>query len=94
MNINDFLVYLGGIGAVAVISWLFEDWAWFQALVGKGKQLVFFLACAVIALGSQAVVTFVDPAVIASIAPWFATVSVLFAYVFLGTEFHVKTKLE
>jgi hypothetical protein len=94
MTLNDFLVYLGGAGAIAVISWLFEDWFWYQQLVGKMKQVIFFVACAAMALGAQAIVTYVDPAVLAQIAPWFATISVLFAYVFLGSELHAKTKLD
>jgi len=94
MELNQFLVYLSGAGAIAVISWLFEDLAWYQSLVGKVKQVVFFGACAVVAVGAQAIVTFVDPAVLAQIAPWFATISAIFAYVFFGSEFHNKTKLE
>jgi hypothetical protein len=94
MELNQFLIYLGGAGAIAVISWLFEDWPWFQSLVGKTKQIVFFLACVAIALGSQAIVTFVAPAMLALIAPWFATVSAIFAYVFFGSEIHNKTKLD
>lgn len=94
MSLSDFLVYLTGVGVIAVVSWLFEDWKWYQSLQGKPKQLLFFGACAVVAIGAQCVITFVNPAVLQQIAPWFATLSVLFAYIFLGTEFHAKTKLE
>jgi hypothetical protein len=93
MTLSDFLVWLGGVGVVGVISWIFEDWAWFQALVGKTKQLVFFVACAVVAVGAHLIVTYVSPAILASVAPYFAILAALFSYVFLGTDFHNKTRL-
>jgi hypothetical protein len=94
MSLNEFLIYLGGAGAIAVVSFLFEDWQWYQILAAKTKQLVFFFACAVIALGAQAIVTYVDPAILAQIAPWFATLAAIFGYVFLGSKFHNETKIE
>ena len=94
MQFNEFLVYLSGVGVVAVISWLFEDWGWYQSLAGKAKQVVFFAACLVVAFGSQAIIVYVSPAIIESIAPWFGIASALFANVFLGTMFHKKTRLE
>lgn len=94
MELSEFLVYLSGVGVIAVVSFLFEDWAWYQSLIGKTKQLVFFGACVVVALGAQAINTFVSPVILEQIAPWFATVAVIFAYVFLGSGFHQTTKLE
>lgn len=94
MTINDFLVYLTGVGVVAVISWLFEDWKWYQALVGKTKQLVFFLACVLVAVGAQLVIVFVPQAILSQIAPYFAIVAAIFANVFFGSGFHKTTKIQ
>ena len=94
MSLSEFLVYLSGVGVITVISFLFEDWAWFQSLVGKTKQIVFFVACVVVAIGAQLTVVYVPADILASIAPYFATVAAIFTYVFLGSEIHDKTKLE
>jgi hypothetical protein len=42
LTLSNVLVYLSGVGVVAVVSWLFEEWMWYQSLVGRTKQLVFF----------------------------------------------------
>jgi hypothetical protein len=94
MGLSEFLVYLGGVGVVAVISWLFEDFVWFQALTGKIKQVVFFAACAVVAIAAQLSIVYIPADVITAVAPYFATLSAIFAYVFLGSDFHDKTKIE
>lgn len=75
MTINDFLVYLTGIGVVAVISWLFEGWNWYQNLQGRTKQIVFFLACVVVAICAQLVIVFVSPAILAILSPYFMIVA-------------------
>lgn len=93
LTLSNVLVYLSGVGVVAVVSWLFEEWAWYQSLIGRTKQLVFFGACLIIAFAAMAVNTYVDPAVLEQIAPWFATAAAIFVNVFLGTSFHNKTKL-
>ncbi len=93
MSINEFLVYLTGVGVVAVISWLFEGWGWFQGLQGRVKQVVFFLACAIVAIAAQLVIFFVPSAVLEAIAPYFTIIAGLFAYVFLGSGYHKATKL-
>lgn len=93
MSINEFLVYLTGVGVVAVISWLFEAWQWYQNLQGRTKQVVFFLACVIVAIAAQLVIVFVPAAVLAVLAPYFTIVAGLFAYVFLGTGFHNTTRL-
>jgi hypothetical protein len=41
----------------------------------------------------MAVNTYVDPAILDMIAPWFATAAALFVNVFLGTSFHRQTKI-
>jgi uncharacterized membrane protein len=95
MDISQFLVYLAGVGAVFVISWLFEGWQGYQTLANpRTKQLIFFAACAVVAIGAQLVIVFVPPAVLTVIAPYFAIVAALFANIFLGTGFHNTTKLQ
>ena len=93
LTLSNVLVYLSGVGVVAVVSWLFEEWAWYQSLIGRTKQLVFFGACLVIAFAAMAVNTYVDPAVLEQIAPWFATAAAIFVNVFLGTSFHKQTKI-
>ncbi len=93
MTINDFLVYLTGLGVVAVISWLFEGWNWYQNLIGRTKQVVFYLACVAVAIGAQLVIAFVPGAIIAMLSPYFAIAAGLFVYVFVGTGFHSTTKL-
>lgn len=93
MTLNDFLVYLGGVGAVAAISWLFEYFGWFQNTEPKKKQLIFFGSCVVVALGAYCIKTYVPAEVLAQIAPFFQIVAVIFSYLFLGEFFHEKTKL-
>ena len=93
MSLSDFLVYLGGVGAIAAISWLFEYFGWFQNAEPQKKQLIFFVACVVVAIGAQLAIAFVPPQVLESAAPYFSTVAVIFAYLFLGEQFHQTTKV-
>ena len=94
MVLNDFLVYLGGVGAVVAISWLFEYFGWFQKTAAKQKQLIFFGVCSISALGAYSVKTYVPAEVIDQITPFFQIVAVIFSYVFLSDKFHAATKLD
>jgi hypothetical protein len=94
MNLNDFLVLLGGVGAVAAISWIFEYFQLFQNTDPKAKQLIFFVACIIVGVGAQLIVQFVPAAMLATIAPYFATIATIFSYLFLGTKFHQATKVD
>jgi hypothetical protein len=88
MELNEVLVWLAGGGAVIVVSWLFERWAWFQALVSAKKEALFTLAVFLFAAGAYAVTTYVSPAFLEQISPWFKIfISAIGAGV-LGKGFH------
>jgi hypothetical protein len=92
MNLNDFLVWLTGGGAIIAISWLFERWAWFQAQTANLKQMLVFGSSAALSIGAWAVVTYVPADVLSQIAPVFAILAATFVSVFLGQMFHAIVK--
>jgi len=94
MTLNDFLTFAAGVGAVAIVSWLWEYFGWFANVEPKQKQLIFFGFCAVIALGTYAIKMFVPGEVLAMIEPFFVILASIFAYLFLGNSFHAVTKFK
>lgn len=92
MSLNDFLIYLAGVGAIAAISWLWEYFGWFADMEAKNKKLVLFGFSAVVALGAYAVQVYVPSAILDQIAPFFLIVSSIFVYLFVGDGFHKVTK--
>lgn len=94
MTLNDFLVFLGGVGGVAAVSWVLEYFGLFQNLEAKQKQLVYFLLCVVVALSAYGIKTYVPVEILDQIEPFFEIVAVIFAYQFLGTKYHYATKLQ
>jgi uncharacterized membrane protein HdeD (DUF308 family) len=94
MGLNEFLAYLaGGSGAALVVSWIFEQWAWYSKQTPAFKQWFYFFGCAVISLGAYAVMTFVPAEVLTTLAPYFAIIAVAFGSAFSGSLFHKNTKL-
>jgi hypothetical protein len=94
MSLNEFLVWLAGIGSVLAISWLFEYFKLFQNLEPQKKQLVFFVVCSIVAVGAQYVNANLSAKVIEQIAPYFKVIFAVFGYLFLGDKFHETTKLD
>jgi predicted tellurium resistance membrane protein TerC len=93
MTLRDFLVLLSGVGVVAAISWIVEYFQLFATAAPKTKQLIFFAICIVVGVGSQLIINFVSPAVIDSLSPYFGTIAIIFANLFLIDKFHQTTKL-
>lgn len=93
MTLQEFLVWLSGVGAVALVSWLFERFKWFQNADPQKKQMIFFGVCAAVAVSAQCVNLYVPVEVLNQIAPYFATIASIFIYLFLGEQFHAATKL-
>ena len=93
MSLSDFLVWVGGVGVVAMISWIFEYFGLFQKLEPKMKQIVFFGVCVVVALGAQFIIANASAKIIEQLSPYFVTIAAIFANLFLGSKFHEETKL-
>jgi len=93
MSLSEVLVWLSGVGSIAAVSWVIEYFDLFKTMDAKVKQLVFFGICAVLGIAAQLINTFVPVAVLTAIAPYFATLFVIFANLFLGTAFHKVTKI-
>jgi hypothetical protein len=95
MELNDFLaLLLTAGGAAAVASWVLERIpAYASIAVAETKRWVFFGVCAILALGSYCVITFVPPATLQAITPYFAILASVFSSVFFGTSFHNADKL-
>lgn len=92
MNFNEILTYLASGGAVVVISWLFERWAWFQTLTSGKKEVLFTLAIFLMSAGAYATTTYVAPTVLAQIAPWFMLFVGAVGAGVLGKGFHFLDK--
>lgn len=87
MSLSQFLVWLTAGGSIVAVSWLCEKWAWFQAQEKDIKQYVIFGSSAVLSIAAQLFMTYVDPAVLEMLTPYFAMLSTIFGSVFLGQAF-------
>jgi hypothetical protein len=94
MEINDFLVYLSGVGVIVAVSWLWEFFGWFPNAEPKSKKLILFGISVAVALSAYAVKTYVPVDVINQIAPFFGIVALIFVNLFAGEGFHQVTKLK
>ena len=92
MNFTDFLVWLTSGGSIIAISWIFEQWAFFQAQTANAKRWMLYGASAALSLAAYSVTTYVPAAIVAQIAPIFAILSATFATIFLGQLYHTLAK--
>jgi membrane protease YdiL (CAAX protease family) len=93
-DLQQVLVWLASGGAVIALSWLVEFFGWFQAMEPKKKQITFFIICAVVGVLAQLGITYIPANVFDIIAPYFGVVAGIFGLIFLGSEFHAKTKID
>jgi hypothetical protein len=87
MDLSAFLVWLASGGSMVAASWILGQFAWYANLVEKTKQWVFFGLAIVFAGGAFAVNTYVPPATLASIAPWFLIVAFVFSAIFINKAY-------
>lgn len=72
LSLTDFILWLTtSAGTSAVLSFLFERWAYFQAQSAKLKPWIMYGASLAVALAAYAVIVFVPADVIATLQPWF-----------------------
>lgn len=88
LDFMEFLKWMVGGGAAIAASWLLERAVWYQAKTAEAKRWIFFGIVAVISVISHATFTYVPPAILLQIAPWFALVASAFVSTFLGTAMH------
>lgn len=87
MNISDFLVWLTGGGCLIAASWILSQFDWYLKLIDKARQWIFFGLAVVFGCGSYAVVAYVPPATLTSIAPYFLIVSFVFIAIFINKAY-------
>lgn len=75
MNLNDFLVYLMGGGAVVLMSWVSEKSPWFQKQTTDVKWWIQMIGSVIVALTAWGIVTFLPKEILNEIAPAFAVVA-------------------
>ena len=88
MELNNFLVRLMGGGAVIAVSWIFEQFAWFQQISPNLKQWLMFVLSALVGVGALYVTTSVPKEVLDAIAPYFAIIASVFGMIFLNQIAH------
>lgn len=75
MNMTDFLIWLGSsAGATAFLSFVAERLPAFQDLSSSAKSYTMLIGSVVIAGVAYAVLTFLTPEMLATLAPWFQIV--------------------
>jgi len=94
LDINQFLVWISGGGAVVASSWILERLPWYQGLASELKRWIFFGVAAVLGVGAYLVGAFVPVEVLQQLAPYFLVLASAFSYVFLGTAFHRVDKID
>lgn len=71
-TLGGFLTFLGTVGAIgAVISWVSENWAFFQAQAAQGKMLILLIISTVMGLISMFAVEYIPAGVIAEAEPYY-----------------------
>ena len=93
MTLAEFLAWLvNSGGAIAVVSFLFERWAWYQAQTSDNKRYMFFGACVIVSVLGYLGLTYIPPEIIQQIAPYFGILYSTFLAIFVGTKFHQEDK--
>lgn len=84
---NEVLQWLTAGGSVAVaawfVSWLLEDFTWWQALPSASKKLLILAASLLIGVGAQALI--LHPAALTALRPYLDT-AVLVIVAWLATQ--------
>jgi hypothetical protein len=94
MNIQDFLIWLlNSGGSIIIVSWLLEQWGWYQLQTPALKRNLFFGFSVLVATSAYGILTFVPADTLQMIAPFFQIFYVTFSTIFLGTKFHKETKV-
>ena len=92
MSLTNFLIFLTGAGGSVAASWILERIPAYHTLESEVKQYVFFFVCLLLSVGAYAIQTYVPPAVLLDLTPWFGIMSGVFSAVFIGTAFHKMDK--
>jgi hypothetical protein len=93
MSITEFLVYLANSGgSIVIVSWLLEQWGWYQLQTPNMKRNLFFGLSAFVSILAYMVLTYVPTETLQMIAPFFQILFATFTAIFLGTKFHAETK--
>ena len=93
LNFLEFLKWMVSGGAAIAASWMLERAVWYQCKTAEAKRWIFFGIVAVISIISHATFTYVPPAVLLQLAPWFALVASAFVNTFVGTAMHRVSKV-
>ena len=93
MNVNDFLVWLVGGGCITAAMWVLGQFNWYNTLVEKTKQLIFFGTAVVFGSGAYAIINYVPETFIIALTPYFLIVSAVFSYIFLNKMYEKVSKM-
>jgi hypothetical protein len=94
MDLNAVLVWLANSGgSIVAVSWLLEQFSWWQGLEAQMKKLLFFGFSLLVSVAAYAVLTYVPAEVLKLIEPYFLIAYVTFTTVFLGEGFHKVNKI-
>lgn len=93
MELNEFLMWVANSGgAIAIVSWAFERWPWYQTLGSDAKQWAFFGMSLGVTILAYLVLTYVPAEVLQGVAPYFMFAYATFTTVFAGQLFHKADK--
>lgn len=87
MTISEFLVWIAGGGSLIVASWVLGQISWYNTLVDKIKQWVFFILAVLFGGGSYAITQYVGQSTLTAIAPYFLIASFIFIAVFINKTY-------
>lgn len=93
MNLIECLIWLATSGgSVLAVSWLLEQWGWYQVQSPKRKRNLFFIFSALVAIAAYCVLSFVPAEILNAVAPFFQIIYGTFVVIYLGADFHTVTK--
>ena len=94
MSIQEFLKWLvASGGAVIGASWILERIPWFTSKPANFKEWFFFGVVSVIWVLAYIVTTYVSPAILEALSPYFLGISGLFIAIVVGKMFHKADKI-
>jgi len=92
MELKEFFVWLSGLGATLVFSYIAERWAWFQAQTIDAKKLYSVLGASVIAVLAFVTYTYVPADVWIALAPYWKILVGVFGTIYGMQVFHKYDK--
>jgi hypothetical protein len=93
MDLNQFLSWLSNSGgSIIVVSWILEQFDWWQVQTAKAKKFMFFGFCLLVSVLAYVGLNYIPADILKFMEPYFLMAYAVFGTVFIGESFHKINK--